>query len=99
MLIEWSFWAIQDREQIFSWIELDDPLAALRIDEAVQSQVERLADFPESGRPGRVSGTRELLVVQTPYLVVYGFDGFRIRILRVLHGALRWPEDFPDQAR
>ena len=42
------------------------------------------------GRPGRVDGTRELLVHRN-YFMVYDVKDERIRIVRVLHGARRWP--------
>jgi toxin ParE1/3/4 len=50
-----------------------------------------LVRFPESGRPGRRSGTHELVIGRTPYLVVYHALGGTIQILRVLHGRQRWP--------
>jgi toxin ParE1/3/4 len=50
-----------------------------------------LSEFPQSGRPGRRSGTRELVVVKTPFLVAYRVRGDLIEILRVLQGARRWP--------
>ncbi|CAK7262210.1 type II toxin-antitoxin system RelE/ParE family toxin [Shinella sp. YE25] len=53
----------------------------------------RLCDFPESGRTGRVAGTRELVVTGTPYLAAYLVSGETVRILRVLHGAQQWPEE------
>jgi addiction module RelE/StbE family toxin len=56
----------------------------------------RLRDFPESGRPGRVAGTRELVVTGTPYVAAYQVTDTAVRILRVLHGAQQWPDDLPD---
>jgi len=45
------------------------------------------------GRLGRVAGTRELVLSRTPYIVIYEFRGpdEEIYILRLLHGAQRWP--------
>ena len=47
------------------------------------------------GRPGRVPGTRELVVPGTRYLVPYRVTGDTLQILRVYHGARNWPEGFP----
>ena len=44
------------------------------------------------GRPGRVEGTRELVVPDTPYLVPYRGRGHAVEILRVFHGARKWPK-------
>ena len=54
--------------------------------------MELLADQPGLGRAGRVSGTRELVVARTPYVVPYRVKGEVIEALRVYHGAQRWPE-------
>jgi toxin ParE1/3/4 len=51
-----------------------------------------LADNPHMGRPGRVPGTRELVVTRTPYIVPYRVRGDTLEILRVYHGARRWPD-------
>ena len=59
----------------------------------VFSAMRRLLEFPESGRPGRVVGTRELVVPRTPFIAVYSVTVDRLRILRILHGAQLWPDD------
>ncbi len=94
MKIVWSLLAISDREAIFDYIGADSPRAAARIDDQMEAQVDQLATFPESGRPGRVAGTRELVLQQTPYLAAYQIEGDTVRVLRVLHGAQQWPDDF-----
>jgi plasmid stabilization system protein ParE len=66
----------------------DDTAAAERILAAAA----RLAEFPETGRPGRRAGTRELVVSRTPYLVPYRVRGEFVEVLRVLHGRQRWPD-------
>jgi toxin ParE1/3/4 len=51
-----------------------------------------LAKNPEMGRPGRVPGTRELVVPKTPFIVPYRLVGNTVQILRIFHSARRWPE-------
>lgn len=98
MKIEWTAAALSDREAIFDYIEPEDPIAAVTVDDRIEASTARLSDFPESGRPGRVEGTRELIAARTPYVLPYRIAGDTVRILRVLHGARRWPESFPDDA-
>jgi len=90
--VEWSLLAQADRDAIFDFIEADNPRAAVAVDQRIRSQVEGLQQFPKMGRTGRVEGTRELLIVRTPYVAAYCFLGRTVRILRILHGARRWPE-------
>jgi toxin ParE1/3/4 len=61
MRLEWTVFAYADREAIFSYIEADSPQAAVSVDDRIEVEVERLIRFPESGRIGRVEGTRELV--------------------------------------
>ena len=96
MHLEWSVFALADREAIFETIEADSPRAAVSIDDRIEARVEGLAKFPEMGRPGRIEGTRELVVSGTPYIAAYRIVGDTVRILRVLHGAQQWPETLPD---
>jgi toxin ParE1/3/4 len=94
--LEWSAFALDDRDEIFSYIEQDDPRAAVDVDDRISAQVTRLMQFPESGRPGRVEDTRELVIDRTPYIAAYRITGDTVRVLRVLHGAQQWPPDMPD---
>ncbi len=87
------------RNAIFDYIEEDSPQAAIAVDGRIQEQVENLARFPQGGRPGRVDGRRELVIGRTPYIVAYRIQGDGVRILRVLHGAQRWPEDVPEEPK
>jgi len=73
----------------------DNPAAAARLVERIQTTVERLRDFPALGRPGRVSGTRELVIPGTSYIVPYRMVGDQIQILALVHSAQRWPDRFP----
>jgi len=91
----WSPQAIADLAALRAYIEQDDPAAAQRITLHIIRNVETLLpDHPEMGRPGRVPGTRELVIPRAPFIVPYRMERGRIQILRVFHGARRWPERF-----
>jgi toxin ParE1/3/4 len=89
----WTHHALADRHAIFKHIEAESPRAAVNVDDQIVAAVRRLLDFPESGRPGRVAGTRELVVPRTPFIAAYVVTADRVRILRILHGAQVWPDD------
>ena len=82
-------------EDIHEGIAAENPLAASRVIERIRIAVERLQEFPEIGRPGRVPGTRELVIVGTPYIVPYRLKDGTVEIITVLHSAQRWPDRFP----
>ncbi|USX11029.1 type II toxin-antitoxin system RelE/ParE family toxin [Paraburkholderia fungorum] len=96
MRLEWSAFAIEDRDAIFDYIEEDRPRAAVVVDDRIRTQVRQLLQFPETGRPGRIEGTRELVISRTPYIAAYRITGDTVRILRVLHGAQLWPDEILD---
>jgi len=76
------------------YISQDGSAAADRTVVAVLNAVEILKRFPASGRPGRVAGTRELVVSGTPYIVPYRVRGDTVELLLVLHAARKWPTQF-----
>lgn len=81
-----------DLEAIVDYIAAENPRAALAVWDEIERQVERLAAYPHSGRIGRIEGTRELVVNQTPYIVGYRVSEDAVFTLRVLHGARQWPD-------
>lgn len=91
MEIRWSPEALADLEAITAHIREENPAAARRVALALLAGVGRLKDFPESGRIGRLEGTRELVYPSLPYLAVYELRDAAVEILTVLHGAQRWP--------
>jgi toxin ParE1/3/4 len=91
---KWLRRALKNLDEEAAYIARDDTLAAARIVERIVASVERLGPHPASGRPGRVPGTRELVISGTPYLVPYRVRGETVEILRVFHGARKCPEKF-----
>ncbi len=93
MKIAWSVEALDDLESLRNFIGEDSPTAARDMALRIIAAVERLLEpHPQIGRPGRIAGTRELVVAQTPYIVPYRIDAGTISVLRVFHAARRWPE-------
>ena len=92
MTVVWSPLAISHLADLRAHIARDHPEAAGRVAMALLSAVDHLAAFPNLGRPGRVSGTRELVVPDTPYVIPYRVRGARLEIVAVFHGRQRWPK-------
>ena len=82
-------------EDVYDWIARDNPTAARRTVARIRAAVERLATTPGLGRPGRVAGTRELIITGTPYIVAYRATDEAVQVITVLHGARKWPEYLP----
>lgn len=96
MKIVWSPQAIHDLSAVHAYISQRDPAAAVATVHRIVSLVEeRLPNLPGLGRPGRVKGTRELVVAGTPFIVPYRATSRAIEILRVYHAARRWPPELP----
>lgn len=94
MRILWRAKAIRQLGAIEAFIERDNPAAARSMQRRISTAVAVLAEHPHVGRPGRVDGTRELVIAGTPHLVAYAVIGESVWILAVLHGAQKWPEAF-----
>ena len=92
MKLIWLPTARRERESQIAYIGEQNPDAAVEIGATIFRAVENLRDFRQMGRPGRVKGTRELVVSGTPFLVVYRVQPDSVFILRLLHGAQRWPD-------
>jgi len=89
--VRWTEKALHNLDDVEAYIAQDNPEAAIRMVLKIIRSVEQLADSPGLGRPGRIPGTRELVVSGTPFLVPYRVRGEFIEILAVLHGAMKWP--------
>lgn len=91
MRIVWTHAAIRDLLQIRRYLERDNPPAASSVAAQILKSVSRLVDHPQMGRIGRLSGTRELVISKTPYVVPYRVQEETIELLRVIHSRQQWP--------
>jgi len=96
MEIKWLRNALLNLDQELNYIAQSDPAAARMIMQRIHQAISHLIDNPASGQPGRIPGTRELVVQKTRYIIPY-----RIRprtntleILRVFHSSRKPPKNW-----
>ena len=89
MQVSWLRTALRNLDDEASYIAHDSPQAAQQVVQRVLTAVALLAEQPGLGRPGRVPGTRELLVPKTRYVVPYRVRGRLVEMLRVFHSSRR----------
>ena len=94
MKIRWVRLALDDLQKIDTFISNDNPSAAKKVLALIWGTTQLLKEHPQIGRPGRVAGTRELVISDTPFIVPYRVISDAIQILRVIHGARNWPINF-----
>ena len=82
--------ALVDRETIMGYIPLDNPAAAIDLDQDFEVKAENARQRPKLYKAGRVKGTREI-VVRPNYVMVYRVTGDLVEVLRILHAAQQWP--------
>jgi len=92
--IRWLHLALSDLDELMDYIAQDNPEAATKVAGKIWETTRMLSNHPAMGKPGRVPGTREMVTTGTSYIVPYRVVANEVQILRVLHGARKWPEKF-----
>jgi toxin ParE1/3/4 len=76
---------------IREYIEKDSDESAALTAARILDAIETLKTQPQMGRPGRLTGTRELVVSGTPFIVPYRVKHGRLELLAVFDGRRQWP--------
>ena len=90
MKIVWAKGATLARNDLIDYIAADNVPAAMEVDDTITAATFRLAEFPLLGKPGRIDGTRELVIHQH-YILVYEIVDDTVFVLMVLHASRQWP--------
>ena len=90
--VKWLRKALKNLEQTYGYVAQTNIDAAIAIVLRIQAATDQLSEFPMMGRPGRVDSTRELVIANTPYIVIYRVKGSAVEILRVLHASRKYPD-------
>ena len=94
MRVRWLRRALLNLDQEASYIAQDNPKAAAEFVFHLRDSALMLGEQTNLGRPGRIHGTRELVVSNLPYIIPYRVRNNTVEILRVFHTARKWPEVF-----
>jgi toxin ParE1/3/4 len=96
MRLVWSPRAQADLRRAYAFIATESVSAAEELVRRILQSADQLLRFPSSGRPGRVAGTRELVLPQFPFIIPYRVRDDVIEIIAVMHAAREWPEEFDE---
>jgi toxin ParE1/3/4 len=92
MRVRWLRRALQNLDEEATYLARDSPRIAGEFVRHLQASAAMLGDHPNMGRPGRIAGTRELVVTRFSYILPYRVREGSVEILRVFHTARKWPE-------
>jgi toxin ParE1/3/4 len=91
MLIRWTSKALDNLDAAVNHIAGDSPGNGQKVAQKIWDSVQLLRQQPGMGRPGRVAGTRELVIPSLPFIVPYAEYNGEIVILRIMHTSMKWP--------
>jgi toxin ParE1/3/4 len=92
MIVRWTEQAARDLAEHYDYYRALNPAAARQIRRSIMAGANRLRDYPRMGKPGRVEGTRELVIAGSPFILVYRESAARVDILHCYHGRQNWQE-------
>ena len=91
MNVVWSRRAIRHLASLRKIVAKDSEQNAALVAGRILNSVDLLQTQPGIGRPGRVLGTRELVIPDTPYIIPYRVRRDRLELIAVFHGRQKWP--------
>ena len=94
MQIRWTDKALDNLDAAVEYIAADNPMAARKVAQKIWDSVQLLKSQPGLGRPGRVAGTREVIIIGLPYIIPYMEKDGTIVVLRIMHNSIKWPDTF-----
>ena len=94
MKVVWSKEATDRLDEIEAYIAPENEKAAVKIIlSLINKTMSQLTRYPASGKPGRLTGTRELFFSDSPFAIVYTVHKETINIITVFHTAQNFQAD------
>lgn len=94
MRIRWTRKALDNLDAAVQYVAADSPGNARKVAQEIRDTIQHLSLQPGMGRPGRVAGTRELVISGLPFIVSYAEYNGDIVLLRIVHFSMKWPDYF-----
>ena len=94
MQVRWLRAALRDLDAEVACIAEQNQEAAVRLYTLARERTTLLTRFPDLGRPGRVFGTRELVLERYPYIIPYRVKNNVVEILRLFHTSREQPSQW-----
>lgn len=95
ILVQWTEAADADLDAALKYAGGKREAHTQRLAQAIFEADKTLATFPALGRPGQLSGTRELTLRELPFFIVYRYQGEALEVLRLMHTSRQWPSKRP----
>ncbi len=92
MQVKWLHRALRNLEQARNYVFPANPTAAQELIIKIQNAANQLENYPFMGKSGRVEGTKELIISNSPYILIYRVKDESVEIIRILHTSKRYPE-------
>lgn len=92
MQVKWLRRALRNLEQARNYVFQENPTTAQELIIKIQNAANQLQKYPFMGKNGRVEGTRELIISNSPYILIYRVKEESVEVLRILHTSKRYPE-------
>jgi toxin ParE1/3/4 len=92
MKVKWLNTALLNLDSAATYLYERNPNSAEVFIREVKRLTEHLTEQPSLGRKGRVSGTRELILTNFPYIIPYRIKDDHVEILRVFSTKMKLPK-------
>ena len=83
--VKWTNNALKNLNREVEYIAQDNQEAARKMATLIRKTVNLLETMPLMGRQGEQANTRELIIQNLPYIVIYRVQDDTIYIARILH--------------
>jgi toxin ParE1/3/4 len=92
-VLRWSSRARRELNAALARIAQEDAERAAAVYARIDQATAHLRNHPAMGRPGRIPGTRELVIPRTPFVAIYVVERGVVRIISLHHTAQEWPTE------
>ena len=91
MKLIWTQTSLSDLKHIYAYISEDNVMAAKNTLAKIKKSSHHIRKYPQIGKKGRIEETKEFIVPNSFYIIIYREKKDVIEILSILHATRKWP--------